>query len=140
MFSKAWVLSLLVKAVEAVDYHEKASGSPETTVRESGSKQQGETVMDDDIGATGRSCSGGSNKQPLLGRSGDEEEKQRPSTKGAEDERASEVGEVERSVERAEDDSREISESLENDLCRLWDASMNPVSLDNILYFSCCYI
>ena len=126
VFSKAWVLSLLVKAVEAVHCHEKTSGSPEMIIRESESKHPGVTVMDDDTQTAGRSCVPGSSEQPLLGGSGGDVEQQQEE-KGAGDleERSREVGE-----ETAEGGSQEISESLENDLCRLWDASMNPVSID----------
>ena len=123
VFSKAWVLSLLVRAVKVVQYGEKASGGPGMAVRDAEReerKPEGATVVGNDSEAKGRSHTCEASEEPVAI---DDMEQQRE--RETEDEG---FGEVERSGATGEDDSQEINESLENDLCRLWDASMNPVS------------
>ena len=127
VFSKAWVLSLLVRAVKAVQCGEKASGGPGMAVRDAEReerKPEGATVVGNDSEAKGRSHTCEASEEPVAI---DDMEQQRE-RETEEDEGFGEVGAVERSGATGEDDSQEINESLENDLCRLWDASMNPVS------------
>ena len=118
MFSKSWVLSLLVMVVKAVQRdevlthdsrqedtsHEKLRGDESACLRSSNNVMNGEED---------ETCN-----YPVKGDSSDillrkEEEK--------EEERVEEQGKEE------EEEEEEISEDLENDLCRLWDVSVNHV-------------
>ena len=119
VFSKSWVLSLLVMVVKAVQRdevlthdsrledasHEKLRGDESVCLRSSNDVKNGE--------------GDGTCNYPVKGDSSDillrkEEEK--------EEERVEEQGK-----EKEEEEEEEISEDLENDLCRLWDVSVNHV-------------
>ena len=115
VFSKSWVLSLLVMVVKAVQKdevlthdskledasHKKLRGDESECLRSS--KNTDDVMNAEDDGT----CV----KGDILLRKEEEEEK---------------VEEQEKEEEETEEEE-EINEDLENDLCRLWDVSVNHV-------------
>ena len=92
MFSKAWVLSLLVKAVEVVEEgeQEKEEEGRESEIDKGGTDAAGKRDVSDPSGAD--------NGERGAGKCVQEEE-----------------------------EVLELDEEIENDLCQLWDASVNEV-------------
>ena len=117
VFSKSWVLSLLVMVVKAVQRdeilthdsrledasHEKLRGDEPACLRSSNDVMNGE-----EDGTCNYSVKGDSSD--ILLRKEEEKEEERVEEQGKE-----------------EEEEEEISEDLENDLCRLWDVSVNHV-------------
>lgn len=120
VFSKSWVLSLLVMIVKAVQREEvftrdskredaspeKLKGGESECLR---SSKDTDDVMNAEDGGTCSYFVKGDSSNVQLRKEEEEEEKR-------------EVGQ-----EEEEEEKREISEDLENDLCRLWDVSVNHV-------------
>ena len=123
VFSKSWVLSLLVMVVKAVQREEvftrdskredaspeKLKGGESECLR---SSKDTDDVMNAEDGGTCSYFVKGDSSNVQLRKEEEEEEKR-------------EVGQEEE--EEEEEEIREISEDLENDLCRLWDVSVNHV-------------
>ena len=123
VFSRSWVLSLLVMIVKAVQREEvftqdskredaspeKLKGGESECLR---SSKDTDDVMNAEDGGTCSYFVKGDSSDIRL-RKEEEEEEER------------EVGQEEE--EEEEEEKREISEDLENDLCRLWDVSVNHV-------------
>ena len=125
VFSKSWVLSLLVMVVKAVQRdevlthdskledtsHKKLRGDESACLR---SSKNTDDVMDGEEDRTCNYSVKGDSSDILLRKEEEEEEK---------------VGEQEKEEKEEEEteEEEEISEDLENDLCRLWDVSVNHV-------------
>ena len=120
VFSKSWVLSLLVMVVKAVQRdevlthdsrledasHEKLRGYESACLRSSNNTD--DVMNGEGDGTCNYSVKGDSSN--ILLRKEEKEEEQRVEEQGKE-----------------EEEEGEISEDLENDLCRLWDVSVNHV-------------
>lgn len=149
VFSKSWVLSVLVRAVESVcsvgqverEREEEGKGGREDEKEREGGgewegngerkgKQEGERV-----------CKGEREKDgENMGKEGVEREGESEGEGKIKEEREK-GGDMEREGEgdRVEDDE-DLDKNLEEDLCQLWDASMNNVkSLHNYNTHLCIY-
>ena len=166
VLSKSWGLSVLVRAVNSIsakkekkkkmrkkeeeeqeregEKEKEGEGEGEGEGEDKGKRKEEEKKMSDDISdkpvmcATGENCDGGDSGEEEEGSVEEEGERTSDGVKGERRE-----GEGREGGEGEGDSDDSLDENLEEDLCRLWDASMNRVKKYNIQKLSCiacCYM
>ena len=109
MFSKSWVLSLLVMVVRSVQGEETIANDSKMEDVSNGEQIEGGVSLE-------------SGKGSMASESGSYCDTVKEETR-----RKSSDSSAQRKEENEEEEEDAISEDLENDLCRLWDVSVNHV-------------
>jgi len=117
VFSKSWVLTLLVMVVRSVQGEETIANDSKMEDVSNGEQIEGGVSLESGKGSM--ASESGSYCDTL------EEETRRKSSDSSAQRKEGEEEEDEE--EEKEEDEEAISEDLENDLCRLWDVSVNHV-------------